>query len=97
MIRVLSKKEQRMNQKNLLAFCKGEHSCEMYNFMRVIEGAVRSGERAERQRILQFIEQTKYLSKKKLVQFVKQPDVDELRRAMARWRVVPKMKVVKSV
>jgi hypothetical protein len=71
-IRVLSKKESRQNERELLAYCKENHSA-MYGFMRLITGQMYVAKYEERDRILSFVRRTKYLSKKKLIDFILEP------------------------
>jgi len=75
MLRVLSKSECMEHEREVIACCRQDHPlhCDMYNFMKTVKGARRMGEFDERQRILNFLRKQKYLSKKKLDDFIMEP------------------------
>lgn len=84
-IRVLSKKEMKHNECELVAFCKSwEFGSQAYNFMRIIKSEHGHGVFEERTRILNYLKKERYLSKKKLTQFIRQPDIDEFRKLQSK-------------
>jgi len=86
MLRVLSKKECSDHEKELQSFCKKNH-CEMYNFMRLLKHIQLIGELNEQDRILAFIKKEKYLSKKRLVDFIKEPARKSAKAYAKKWSV----------
>lgn len=90
-VRVVSDAEHAENVRELEEYCKGNFTA-MYNFMRHIKSERYMATHDERYRIVDFVRKSKYVSKKKLVDFIMGPDKQKIRMMQ---RNVPKMKVMK--
>lgn len=84
MLRVLTPSEVREQEQELMKFCK-ENSSEMYNYMHNIKNVRYMAAWDERHRILNFVQKEKYLSKKKLIDFIKSPDTDVMKEYMRKF------------
>jgi hypothetical protein len=92
MIRVLTPAEVKEHEQDLIKFCK-ENNTEMYNYMHTIKSAKWRAAWDERHRIVHFVKQEKYLSKKRLMDFINQPDTDAMKEYMKKFGSRKKMKM----
>ena len=84
MIRVLTPAEVKKNEQDLIKFCK-ENNTEMYNYMHNIKNVKYRAACDERHRILNFVQKEKYLSKKRIMDFIKKPDTDAVKEYMKKF------------